>query len=276
MMDILLKLTEQDLEVDRPSALRLYPPHGTSDRYGIEIFWAPFDHVNRDARLVIIGVTPGPNQALRSYRAVQMATARGAAPQAELEKIKAESSFRGEVIEPNLMSLLEHSGLAERAGIENIDHLWTREAFKVHFTSTIRYPTFINGELFNNQIDSLGHPELKKYVETYLAEELASVPSDAKIVALGQKGPRIVRHAANVAGIDARRVVALPHPSGSATGAVRDFLSKRRTQSVRACRCMLCDRTRIPKGWDLSKRYQMHDRTHRTAASEARSGLDKP
>ena len=269
MIGTLLKLTDRDLrnEICRPNLLRLYPSLRTSDPDGIEILWAPFDYVNRDAKLVIIGVTPGPNQALRSYAAVQSAFAKGAEPQAEIEKIKAASSFRGEIIEPNLKSLLEHSGLAERAGIKDIDGLWTKEAFKVHFTSTIRYPTFINRKLFNNQIDSLRHPELRKYVETHLSAELAAVPIDAVIVALGQKGPRIVRHAAKVAGIDPRRIIALPHPSGSATGAVRDFLSKTRTQSTRPCRCMLCDRARIPAGWDLTSRYQMHDLTHRRGPS---------
>jgi hypothetical protein len=264
MMNILLALSDHDLEgeLNKPNALRLYPSRGVNDAYGIEILWAPFDFVNRDARIVVVGVTPGPNQARRSYKAVRIAVAKGEKPQADLERIKAEASFRGDVIEPNLKSILEHGGLAERAGIEDIDNLWTKEASKVHFTSTIRYPTFINGKLFNNQIDSLEHPELRKYVETCLAEELASVPADADIVALGQKGPRIVRHAAKAAGIDPRRVVALPHPSGSATGAVRDFLSKNRTRSIRPCRCMLCDRARIPKGWDLSNRFQMHDLTH--------------
>lgn len=273
MMNLLQTLSAHDLdeELNKPDALRLYPSRGASDAYGIEILWAPFDYVNRNARLVIVGVTPGPNQAQRSYNAVRMALAKGDNPQAGLERIKAEASFRGNVIEPNLMSLLEHGGLAERAGIEDIDNLWTQEAHKVHFTSTIRYPTFIKGELFNNQIDSLEHPELRKYVETYLAEELASVPTDAEIVALGKKGPRIVRHAAKAAGIDPRRVVALPHPSGSATGAVRDFLSKSKTRSVRPCRCMLCDRTRIPKGWDLSSRFQMHDLVHGKGSAQ-RSG----
>jgi hypothetical protein len=196
-----------------------------------------------------------------------MAIARGDNPQAELERIKSEASFRGDVMEANLKSILEHGGLAERAGIEDIDNLWTKEASKVHFTSTIRYPAFINGKLFNNQIDSLEHPELRKYVETCLAKELASVPVDADIVALGQKGPRIVRHAAKAAGIDPRRVLSLPHPSPSANGAVRDFLSKNRTRSVRPCRCMLCDRTRIPTGWDLSNRFQMHDLTHGKGAN---------
>jgi hypothetical protein len=136
---------------------------------------------------------------------------------------------------------------------------------------TFPYPTFIKGELFNNQIDSLEHPELRKYVETYLAEKLASVPTHAEIVALGKKGPRIFRHAAKATGIDPRRVVALPHSSGSATGAVRDFLSKSKTRGARPCRCMLCDRTRISKGWDLSSRFQMHDLVHGKSSAQRAS-----
>ena len=169
-------------------------------------------------------------------------------------------------MEHNLKSLLEHSGLAERAGIEQVDNLWSTEAYKVHFTSTIRYPTFINGKPYNNQINSLTHPELKRYVETYLAEELSALPTTALIVALGAKGPEIVRKAAQFAGIDRKRVVELPHPSGQASGAVRDFLSKRRTESTRPCRCMLCDRSRIPAGWNLDNRFASHDHAHRSVS----------
>lgn len=268
MLNRLLKLSDHEInkELKRPNALRLYPSAGQTDPDGIEIIWAPFDYVNPDALLAIVGVTPGPEQAGRSYKAVREAVAKGEDPQANLARIKAQSSFRGKVMEPNLMSLLEHSGLAERAGIDDIDQLWTKEAHKVHFTSTIRYPTFINGALYNNQIDSLSHPELKRYVESHLAEELSLLSPKTIVVALGSKGPRIVRHAAKIAKIDLRRIVALPHPSGSATGAVRDFLSEKRTQSARPCRCMLCDRSRIPRGWDLSGRFAAHDRTHRNAS----------
>jgi hypothetical protein len=267
MIETLMKLNEEQikLEIQKPKSLRLYPSSGSTDADGIEILWAPFDYINKNAQLVIVGVTPGPEQALRSYKAIRDASAEGQNPQENLARIKAESSFRGKVIEPNLMSLLEHSGAAERSGIVNIDKLWTEEAGKVHFTSTIRHPTFINGSLYNNQIDSLVHPELKKYVENCLAEELSMVPVDALIVALGSKGPRIVRHAARIAGVDHKRIIALPHPSGSATGAVRDYLSGTRTQSTRPCRCMLCDRSRIPPGWDLASRFAAHDRTHRNA-----------
>jgi hypothetical protein len=264
MTKTLLMLTESKMSRDLKdiNELQVYPPRGKIDAQGIKIIWAPFDFINRNARLAIIGVTPGPTQAMRSYRAARRAADAGTDPQVALEKAKAESSFRGDVIEPNLKSLLEHSGVAERVGIEDVDQIWTGEAHKLHFTSTVRYPTFINDELFNNQINSLGHTELRRYIETYLVEELRSLPIEATIVVLGKKGPRIVQHAAKIAKLDAKRIVNLPHPSGNANGAVRDYLSKTKTQSIRPCRCMLCDRSRIPDGWDLSKRYTTHDRTH--------------
>jgi hypothetical protein len=262
-----LSKTELENETKQPNLLRVYPALIARDSYGITILWAPFDFVNLSAQLAIVGVTPGPTQAMLSYEAVRRASAKGEDPQAALATIKAASSFRGTVIEHNLKSLLEHSGASERAGIENIDNLWSKEASKVHFTSTIRYPTFFNSELYNNQIDSLKHPELRRYIETYLAEELSALPTTSLIVALGLKGPKIVRHAANIAGLDLKRILALPHPSGSATGAVRKFLPKTRTRSARPCRYMLCDRSRIPVGWDLSDRFATHDHTHRSAYS---------
>jgi len=268
MIKKLLALTEQELrnEVERPETLRIYPTSDAKDSNGIAILWAPFDYLNRAAQLAIVGVTPGPTQAMLSYKAVMTANAKKEDPQTGLAKVKAASSFRGPVMEPNLKSLLEHSGIAEQVGIDDIDNLWTKEAHKVHFTSTIKYPTFFNNKMYNNQIDSLSHPELRRYVEKHLAEELLALPTSAMIVALGSKGPRIVRHAANVAGINQKRIIALPHPSGSATGAVRDFLSERRTKSIRPCRCMLCDRSRIPPRWNLSDRFARHDQTHRSAS----------
>lgn len=79
MMNTLPALSEHELEgeLKKPNALRLYPSRGASDADGIEILWAPFDYVNRNARIVIVGVTPGPNQARRSYEAVRMAAAKG-------------------------------------------------------------------------------------------------------------------------------------------------------------------------------------------------------
>ena len=124
LMQILMKLREQDIrtEIENPQALRLYPALNSPDAEGIKILWAPFDFINRNAKLAIIGVTPGPTQALRSYQAARAAMRNGTDIEAALEKAKADSSFRGKVMEANLKSLLEHSGVAERADI-SVDNL---------------------------------------------------------------------------------------------------------------------------------------------------------
>jgi len=229
----------------------------------IEVLWAPFDHVNRNAGLAIVGVTPGPTQMSLSHAALKKALHENRDPEADLAAIKAGSSFRGGTMEVNLKSLLEHAGIAEAAGIEDVDQLWTGESDKVHFTSALRYPTFFKGAPYNHDIDPLKHPFLREMVETLLAAELAALPRDAVIVALGSKNPRIVRHAASLAGIDPERVRSICHPSPSSNGAVRNFLSGTRRRSRRPCRCFFCDDSRLPDGWTLRpEQLSRHDALH--------------
>ncbi|TNC74334.1 hypothetical protein [Rubellimicrobium roseum] len=252
----------------RTPELEIYPAPGEADCEGISVVWAPFDAVNPHAKLAIVGVTPGPNQAERALLAARRAALAGHDPTHEITQIKCESSFRGKqgtndrAIEENLKALLEHSGVAERVGIDDVDELWKAEAHKVHFTSTLRYPTFIGDKLFNNQIDSLKHPFLRLMIEDLLAAELRQLPSDAIIAVLGRRGPGVVRHAARLAGLDLTRIVALQHPSPNNHDGVRQYLAKERTQSKRPCRCFLCDPSRLLPNWDVTRWIGMHRSTH--------------
>ena len=115
MMNTLLKINEADMDRDLKDFLELqiYPTGARSDRHGIRILWAPFDFVNPTARIAIIGVTPGPTQAIRSYTAARQAIKNGTDVEAALQHAKANSSFRGKTMETNLKSLLG-SGLIAR------------------------------------------------------------------------------------------------------------------------------------------------------------------
>ena len=98
MIKKLLKLSEQDLqrELKEPNVLRIYPAEEPKNCYGIpRKYWGPFDYVNRNAQLAIVGVTPGPTQAMLSYKAVLSANAKGEDPDVSLARTKAASSFRG-------------------------------------------------------------------------------------------------------------------------------------------------------------------------------------
>lgn len=53
-----------------------------------ELFYVPFEHVNRRARLVIVGITPGPNQIELSYEAAREKLKAGLPTGRILEEIK--------------------------------------------------------------------------------------------------------------------------------------------------------------------------------------------
>lgn len=58
--------------------------------------YAPFDHVNRAARIAIVGMTPGRFQAANALRAAQEALRAGQSVEIAAEKAKVFASFSGE------------------------------------------------------------------------------------------------------------------------------------------------------------------------------------
>jgi hypothetical protein len=67
-----------------------------SDNGRDELFYVPFEHMNCRARLVIVGITPGPNQMELAYAAVQARLRAGLSDDMVLERAKKEGSFGGE------------------------------------------------------------------------------------------------------------------------------------------------------------------------------------
>ena len=58
-------------------------------------YYAPFDYLNMRARVVLVGVTPGPTQMLESYAIARDALRAGRADQDVLRQVKAHASFKG-------------------------------------------------------------------------------------------------------------------------------------------------------------------------------------
>jgi hypothetical protein len=58
-------------------------------------YYAPFDYVNTRARLVLVGVTPGPTQMLESYAIVRDAMRADRTDEDALRSVKAHASFKG-------------------------------------------------------------------------------------------------------------------------------------------------------------------------------------
>lgn len=192
----------------------------------ISVTWAPFDHIATDARLVVVGITPGRQQAENALAAFKQAIAAGASPAEASQRAKRVGAFSGP-IRNNLAAMLDRIGVQALLGVRSSAELFSPGPELVHFTSALRHPVFANGKDYNGTPDMLGTPALRQQVDTHLAEEARALPG-ALWLALGQKPVPALKHLAGRGLIDPDRILnGLPHPSGQNGERVAYFLGRK-------------------------------------------------
>ena len=155
----------------------------------IVAYYAPFDYLNVHARVVLVGVTPGPTQMQESYAAARDALRAGCSEEGTLESVKARASFMG--MRRDLARWLDELGLAALLGLRSCSELFgdSRRGL-LQTTSAVRYPVFVrkrDGSLRNyagSGPEFVAHPWLRGMVETTLAGELSALRS-AIVVPIG-------------------------------------------------------------------------------------------
>ena len=193
----------------------------------LEIYYAPFDHVNEDAEVAIVGITPGWSQMEIAHRSARRDLLDGLTPGRTLLRAKQEASFAGSM-RKNLISMLDDLGLPARLGIESSETLFGEDGPLLHATSAIRYPVFVKGRNYTGHgPDPLKTDPLRFFVEDVLTEELRSVP-EAVIVPLGKSASEALKHLADAGRLDRNRCLwGFPHPSGANGHRVREYLERR-------------------------------------------------
>lgn len=180
----------------------------------LEIYYAPFDHINLAARVALIGVTPGWTQMELSFRTVHHALGTGGTLNEALSAVKQEAAFGGPM-RRNLVTMLDDIAVADSLGIATTDMLFRTRSELLHPTSAIRYPVFSNGKNYSGhapKIDS--HPLLRQYVEELLASELDQTEA-ALVIPLGRAASQATESLIGSERLQAERVLrGFPHPSG--------------------------------------------------------------
>lgn len=199
---------------------------------GLRVAYAPFDHIETQARLVVVGITPGLTQAINALVAARSHMASGASIEDTLRAAKLTAAFSGGAIRNNLVAMLDCVGVARYFGVSSTAMLFRPGAKDVHFTSALRYPVFIDGKNYNGTPDMIGAPLLRKQVETHLAEE-AMMLSHAIWLPLGPKAGAAIDHLVHQNKLDPSRVLSgLPHPSGANAERVAVFLGRKRAEDA--------------------------------------------
>lgn len=138
----------------------------------LEIYYAPFEYVNEDAKVVIVGITPGLHQMKKSFSTVIDSVGTQMDDEEILHQVKNNSSFEG-TMRKNLVKMLDEIGLNEHLGLSSSLELFEVSSSLVHTTSILAYPVFHNGKNYSGSTPNLLKNEvLKKYVTDNFATEL--------------------------------------------------------------------------------------------------------
>jgi hypothetical protein len=199
----------------------------------LEIVWSPFDYVASAAKLVIVGITPGAQQAENAAAAFREALAGGCSP-AEASRIaKLKGAFSGPM-RNNLIAMLDHICVQHLVGVPTCAELFDPHRELVHLTSALRYPVFVRGANYNGTPDMLRTPCLTAMIDTHLANEARALPR-ALWLPLGDKPAAALRHLASHGMIDADQILhGLPHPSGANAERVACFLGRKAPEALSA------------------------------------------
>lgn len=194
-----------------------------------EIFYVPFEHMNRNARLVIVGITPGPNQIALAYDAVRAGLNGGLTDEDVLVRAKESGSFGGPQMRPKLLKMLQAFGFPELLGIQDAAELWGSASALLHATSVVPHAAIRSGKPFAGSFDDvLESPIMKASFERDFAATLPLLSGDALYVALGPTPLDALDWCAAHGLVRRERVMgAFAHPSNNGGSQVAVYLGEK-------------------------------------------------
>jgi hypothetical protein len=204
------------------------PPSWLLARAGaVTAHYIPFDYVNLEARVVLVGISPAFVQWKNAVREARRQLAAGADDLEALRAAKYTGAFSG-AIRPNLVTLLDHIGLQRWLGIASCATLFGADARLMHVTGVLRQPIFVDGKNYNGASPNmLTHPLLQEQMLDYFAREAAPL-ADAVFVPLGPKVGLALAWLARRGVLDEDRILqGLPHPSGANMERIAYFLGRK-------------------------------------------------
>lgn len=195
--------------------------------------YIPFDYVNRHAKVVLVGITPGLTQWKNAVREAQLQLLRGASMEEARIAAKRTGAFSG-TMRPNLVSLLDRIGIDTWLKVASCESLFGSHAHLVQTTSILRHPVFVNGGNYNGTPNMVRTHFLRAQILEHFAREAAEL-DDPVYIPLGPKVSEGLAWLAAEDVIKADRILdGLPHPSGANAERISYFLGGKAKEALSA------------------------------------------
>lgn len=183
----------------------------------LKIYYAPFEYINEDARLVLVGITPGPTQMVNANNEARRALLEGSSDSEAIRLANISAGFSGEPMRSNLIAQLHHWGFHEWLGLDSANELFSTSRHLVQTTSLLRYPVFFRNEDYRGAPDMMKNPLLRRYLlENFVAEVIKL--KNAVFVGLGPQVQKVLHRLVQERLLTSERVIGgMLHPSGNCT-----------------------------------------------------------
>ena len=171
----------------------------------IKIYYAPFDYVNSNAKIMIVGITPGLQQMLQSFQVINDGKS--------LKEVKDLSSFKGSM-RTTLIKYLDELKVNKKLKIKSCESLFNLHSKYLHTTSLVKYPIFDKGKNYSGS-NILKKEILLNFIEKNFLKEL-KIHQNSIIIPLGNTVSSTIRYLNDKYSLKLSCFLeGFPHPSGA-------------------------------------------------------------
>ena len=188
-------------------------------------FYSPFDAINPNAKIVIVGIAPGKLQWRNAVTACKEALEQGYSDNEALRIAKVTGAFSGP-IRHNLIRILDHVSLHEKIHIATTGELFSQQQHLVQHTSVLRQCILNNGKNYTGTSPNmLRNAFLRQHVEHYFITQIQNLP-DALYIPLGQSVIEVLHYLSSLGYLSQNQILdGFPHPSGANAERIQYFLN---------------------------------------------------
>lgn len=195
----------------------------------LEMYYAPHnEYINKKAKVVIVGITPGWSQMKIAFQQFTKSLATDAHLETCLYDAKVAAGFAGSM-RSNLLEMLNQCDIPKNFNLPNASYLFEQNRELLHTTSIIKYPVFLNGKNYTGHQPPIHRSALlQHYVDDIFPNELAQITSPALVIPLGKTVEHVMLRLVSKNKLpDHVYLTGFPHPSGANGHRIKQFQQQR-------------------------------------------------
>jgi len=162
---VIKKISTENLTGNQFPEKLLLEKHGN-----LATWYSPFDFVNVKAKIVIVGITPGYQQATNALLKAKELLLAGKSEEEVIREVKIFVSFSGSM-RKNLVNMLDHIGINKILDIDTTQLLFSERSELAQFTSALKYPVMLNEKNYSGSPSMVTTPFLVSQLEKGFGSE---------------------------------------------------------------------------------------------------------